>query len=675
MQNVLIILMLSVCVLSLIHSPCLANTGSRIAQQNRPLTMGQIEKLIDVPTPDSAIAGEIDKLSVDFDVNEDVVERFRKLGAGRLTLAAILRQKNKPHPPTSKILVADFRGVNNENIGLYELLLQQLRDSVGAYTDVQIEPLGKPITAEQGREVAVKEGREHNASIVLWGWFVKSPAEGLVNAYIEILRSPQVFSWAASTRRDYKASVNEINQFTLQAKLSKDLTSIALAVTALARLDLLDYQGAISRLTDALNLGAGELVDSSYLYTFRALAYFYEAVDSGGDTLPQAILDTDQAIKLNDKNTGASLLRAYLFLTKGDIERAISEGHELLQRMETPSDKAGVYEFLLNALTRRGSSAQDANNKQILAYCKEILAVTDKPTVPSAQIFWLRAKAFDQLMDDREAIASLKMAQNLRPDNILKANIHFLLGSILQRRGHYAESLKEFRNVLQSDPKWFNAYVQLGNILYWMKQYPESIDNYNKAIKLAPRDTVQYNNRANAYRDLGDSEKALTDYAKSIELAPSNDVAYYDRANLYYSKQQVDDALRDLNKCIESNPDQIDAFYLRAEINFSKKLYDASIEDYTAIIEHNRQSSDAFFFRANSEHYKGSLDRALEDYDQSIVLSPRYAAAYLGRGVLYASRANRKEAIADLTHAIEYAENPEARQRAQQELTKLHPKK
>lgn len=61
------------------------------AQCSGPLTLGQIERLLhnSPPTPDKAIATEINKCGLNFTPGNDTVERLRKLGAGKFTIQAV----------------------------------------------------------------------------------------------------------------------------------------------------------------------------------------------------------------------------------------------------------------------------------------------------------------------------------------------------------------------------------------------------------------------------------------------------------------------------------------------------------------------------------------------------------------------------------------------------------
>jgi hypothetical protein len=91
-------------------------------RKDPPLTVEQIEKLIKVPTPDLALAGEIQERGIDFSVDETILKRLISLGAGPKTIKALkesntrLRVSIFPYDTCGKyqkrfegVLSADFR--------------------------------------------------------------------------------------------------------------------------------------------------------------------------------------------------------------------------------------------------------------------------------------------------------------------------------------------------------------------------------------------------------------------------------------------------------------------------------------------------------------------------------------------------------------------------------------
>jgi hypothetical protein len=162
------------------------------------------------------------------------------------------RVKEETNSGKTVILLADFRGIDGENIGLTNILKSRLDRATAEFPEIEVVTLREPITSDDGRKKALEKGREYNASIVLWGWFTRSEEQILVNVNFEMMRSPHYMP-ISSERGDYKAPLSTLKEFTLQEYLSDQLTTIILAATALARMDVGDYWGAVSRLNEALS--------------------------------------------------------------------------------------------------------------------------------------------------------------------------------------------------------------------------------------------------------------------------------------------------------------------------------------------------------------------------------------------------------------------------------------
>lgn len=66
--------------------------------RSRPLTLSQIEKLVKNKTPDNAIATEIRRRGISFQLNESILETLLDLGAGAKTIAALRLYLGRPTP-------------------------------------------------------------------------------------------------------------------------------------------------------------------------------------------------------------------------------------------------------------------------------------------------------------------------------------------------------------------------------------------------------------------------------------------------------------------------------------------------------------------------------------------------------------------------------------------------
>jgi hypothetical protein len=104
-----------------------------------------------------------------------VVDELRIRKAGRYLrsdIELILQAIRESYRVT--ILASDFQSLDTQEGGLAANVFEQLRDGVGTREEVQIIPLGKPITIQQGSSLARKLGEDNKAALVIWGWVRKS---------------------------------------------------------------------------------------------------------------------------------------------------------------------------------------------------------------------------------------------------------------------------------------------------------------------------------------------------------------------------------------------------------------------------------------------------------------------------------------------------------------------
>ena len=103
----------------------LSAPGLLLGQADKKLTLDQLQQLISIGAPDTAIAGEIERRGLDFTPSKDTLEMLLRLGAGSKTLSAIdklipaldkdtsslgTNQPSAPQPSESKHTTQAFIG-------------------------------------------------------------------------------------------------------------------------------------------------------------------------------------------------------------------------------------------------------------------------------------------------------------------------------------------------------------------------------------------------------------------------------------------------------------------------------------------------------------------------------------------------------------------------------------
>lgn len=570
------------------------------------------------------------------------------------------------------LLVANFSSTTGENYGVTELLLERLRDATSEFPDIEVKALGETITAQQGKDVAVAKGKEHQANIVLWGWFAKTNEKVLVTTHFvmlgDLVNKIDLGSESPDKRQISTAGLLELENFTLQTRLSEEMSAITLFATGLTRLTAGDDEAAITRFNKALEQNAWpeQIVDASDIYLSRGIALLNKSTTHRAETSKEAFDDFNKAILANDKNSYAYLMRAHTYLVEEKYDAAIADVTKVL------GYETDVY-VLANAYSLIGGLYSLNHEPERANYFYDKFIQVSEINHTNADIYDKRAQVFKARGDYDKAIQNIDKAIEFAHSDNKKGYYHYSKGLIRLNQEDFDAAVAEFDESLRADPDYIYSYYFKGNAYEGKKDYARAIENYNLALKLGPQFAHAYIDRGNVYYASGDTARALEDYATAIksDSRMARARAFYQRAEVYRDKDLSDEALADLNQCLKLFPDYIAALKMRAYFYGLKGKNDAAISDYNRILKLTPDHSYSYHNRGNIYHVKGLFSKAVEDYDKAIELNPNNARTYLHRGLAYIAMKNKERATADLQKVLQMTDDPRLREEAQQRLKRL----
>jgi hypothetical protein len=86
------------------------------------------------------------------------------------------------------VVLADFEGPDPQSYRVTEMLLANLRDIAKKHPQIEVFPLGRPISEQEGSSLALQEGRQRKASAVIWGWYGKTGEKVLLTSHFEVIK-------------------------------------------------------------------------------------------------------------------------------------------------------------------------------------------------------------------------------------------------------------------------------------------------------------------------------------------------------------------------------------------------------------------------------------------------------------------------------------------------------
>lgn len=692
---------------ALSHSPPLPRP-LHIQQQARPMSLDQIQDLIRNSTPDPAIAIEIQRRGIAFQLDSKALDDLRKLGAGPKTMQALNSQlqiaQEKEDPCKSNlgkiiVLVANFKGIDEtENSAISELILDQLREATKEYQDIEIQAMSESITAQQGRDVALTKAREKKATIVMWGWYKRSRDKFILTVHFELARDEPSLTLRGN-RETQVFALPEIESFTVQTQVSKEMTYLTLLATGVARLEADDYGGAIDRFTKALHEGVlpEQMVNPSFLFLARGVSFLMNATMGAGarTALQSAIADLRKAVELDPKDPRSHMMLSFAYLQNQEFDEALASANKVIGLQADDGVKA-VALFLMVASNRQLDRNEKANEYAALA----IKAIESLP--PSEYAFFLLSQVYFYSNDVIRAITNLDQATKLATCTTMKVTYNYQRGFIYASVGSFEKAITEFDGAIRMRPDFPYAYWLRGKAYFAKKQYERAIIDYNRAIHLNADTPDFYDDRGDAYEALGKWQEGIADYKKATEVDPSFSLGFYDLGLAYFQRDQRREAIESFSHYLTLEPKDFDAYRIRAELYQEVGDYELAISDANQMLRLKPNDPDSYKFRASLYERKGDYDRAIADYsvyikskpddawgyrlrawaywdkkefdksiadfDTAISLKPDDATIYESRAIVYGAVGKEELQVADLKRVIELTTDPNLKKRAELEL-------
>ena len=208
------------------------------------------------------------------------------------------------------------------------------------------------------------------------------------------------------------------------------------------------------------------------------------------------------------------------------------------------------------------------------------------------------------------------------------------------------------------------TYLKRGNERFARGEIKGAIADFGIAISFQPDLAIAYCNRGIARWTVGDVDGAAADLDSAIQLAPRLAEAYNARGCVRRSKGDYVAAIADFTRAIEICPGYPAAYYNRGNARLAQGDFAGAISEYDHAIAISSELRlpksrllDLYNNRGHAWLERGDFEKAIADFNEVIRVNPRYALAYLNRGLSRLAQGKDGEAEQDLDRCMELDES------------------
>lgn len=234
-----------------------------------------------------------------------------------------------------------------------------------------------------------------------------------------------------------------------------------------------------------------------------------------------------------------------------------------------------------------------------------------------------------------------------------KPDLHELFEQAVeaQQRGDLALAVRDYQDLLQLSPKFFDARVNLGVALAHLGRYDEAIQNYRSALQLQPTNIALRLNLGLAYYKKGDLPNATQEFTPLQAAAPQDPRIATLLADCYLQRGENERVIQILAPLKNAHSADMDLAYVLASawLNSGRLRLGAPLMEQVA---KKGASTDAYLLAGKARLKLNEFPLALEDLSAAEHINPNLSGLSTPLGIAKEQTSDPQGAEAELRKAI-----------------------
>lgn len=224
------------------------------------------------------------------------------------------------------------------------------------------------------------------------------------------------------------------------------------------------------------------------------------------------------------------------------------------------------------------------------------------------------------------------------------AQMHYLKGSLLEKRGARAEALQEYEEALVFDPASSYITRQTVELALEIGDQRKALQWVQRLVQLDPKNAQSHILMGRVRWAGGDPDAAEKAFSEALKLDPQSAESIYSLGSLLSAKSP-EKARALLQRFLDSNPDSAaEALYQIAKLDLQTGKVDDAIKRLKKAIELEPEATPLRFTLAQTYELQRSTDAALGQYLEILKLEPANAALIDHIGEIYFIKGDIDEA-------------------------------
>jgi protein O-mannosyl-transferase len=187
---------------------------------------------------------------------------------------------------------------------------------------------------------------------------------------------------------------------------------------------------------------------------------------------------------------------------------------------------------------------------------RELQQSAGGPNSDDGQSHYRRGMDLFRRSQFEDSVREFQQALQLNPK---MAEVRDALGTALFRLGRSAEAIQEYEAVLAANPDYAPTYNNLGNVLFQANRVDEAKQQFEQALRLKPDYAQAHTSLGDAELQLGNVDQAKGHFEAALRLDPSDAEAHFRIGNLLAMGGRLPEAMTEWQASLRWRPDDVEA--------------------------------------------------------------------------------------------------------------------